>query len=103
MTIASHSLANHLCNEEPVKIHPKTDPGECPEPPESIRDPVIRLTRQHPGGVRRIEDASARPPHPEEGMLCEGGSSENMQDFMQGFAWYACERLHAIECRFACE
>ena len=27
---------------------------------------------KHPGGVRRIEDASARPPHPEEEVTAEG-------------------------------
>ena len=40
--------------------------------------------RQHPVGVRRIEDASARPPHPKMAGPADGvprASSEFMHDF----------------------
>ena len=58
------------------------------------------MTRQHPGGVRRIENANARPPHPEEGVtaggiaqsicwrwfrVCAGFGSEFLQDLVQDF------------------
>jgi len=37
--------------------------------------------RQHPGGVRRIEDASARPPHPKS--LCPaGGVAQVLCEFL---------------------